>query len=106
MAATKRMLAAKCPTDALALTNKVFCAPGFFSTDVKHVRISPVASGGNFLYSIAEQPDVVRVVNWTFWLSQLSRCRFRSCPRDDISSQRAVYRRATSWPSTRSSASG
>ena len=57
--ATKRMQAAKCPTDALALTNKVFCAPGFFPADVKHVRISPITSGGNFLYSIAENSDVV-----------------------------------------------
>lgn len=58
MATKQRMTVGKCPTDALALTNKVFCPPGFFPADVKYVRISPVLAGGNFLYTLDSHPDM------------------------------------------------
>jgi len=50
------MLAAKCPSDSLAVINRVFAPPGFFPADVKHVKIS--AGGSSFVYSIDFTADM------------------------------------------------
>eukprot|EP00047_Mylnosiga_fluctuans_P001953 m.222546 g.222546 ORF g.222546 m.222546 type:complete len:771 (+) comp10784_c0_seq1:3-2315(+) len=42
--AVRKMSVGKCPTDALAVTNKVFAAPGFLPPDVKHIRLTPTSN--------------------------------------------------------------
>lgn len=55
--ATIKMIAAKVPTDALALVNRVSCAPSALPADVKHVTI--VYNGMKFIFSVEHSDEMV-----------------------------------------------
>ena len=48
----------KCPTTELAVTNKVFAAPGILPESVRHVKIT-TQSGTSFLYTFGVSSGMV-----------------------------------------------